>query len=132
MGINFNIASGFVTISGTPTASITTQLYIAIAVTTTGSCSNSSLLGTITVDPDDDLDLLSAVGTDAQVLCETEPITDIVYQFSGGASSATVTGLPLGLTFGISGGLLTISGTPPAVSSTTVFSYTVNTLWGNL
>ena len=82
VGINFNIASGFVTISGTPTASITTTTVYSFAVTTTGSCSNSSLLGTITVDPDDDLDLLSAVGTDAQVLCETEPITDIVYQFS--------------------------------------------------
>ena len=42
---------------------------------------------------DDELNITSAVGTDAQILCETEPLVAIVYEFSGGASSAEVTGL---------------------------------------
>ena len=35
-------------------------------------------------------------------------------RFSGGASSATVTGLPAGVTFVVAGNELTISGTPTA------------------
>ena len=54
---------------------------------------------------------------------------DIVYEFSGGATSATVTGLPAGVTFVVAGNELTISGTPigPILTQTT-FNYTVTTI----
>jgi len=39
-------------------------------------------------------------------------IDNITYQFSGGATSASVTGLPAGVTFVIAGNELTISGIP--------------------
>ena len=68
-------------------------------ITTTGKSCTGTTTGTITLDPDDDLDLISTAGTDAQILCETEPLVAIVYEFSGGATSATVTGLPAGVTF---------------------------------
>ncbi len=60
------------------------------------------------------LELISAVGTDSQVLCETDPLVDIEYEFSAGATSATVSTLPAGVTAAIVGNVLTISGTPTA------------------
>ena len=111
-GVNFSIVSSIITISGTPVDDITATTVYNYSVTTTGSCSNSSLLGSITVDPDDDLELISAVGSESQVLCETEPLVDVIYEFSAGATSATVSGLPIGVTFAIVGNVLTISGTP--------------------
>ena len=92
-GLRFQCVSNIVTISGTPADDITVTTVYNYSVTTTGSCSNSSLLGSITLEPNDDLELISAVGTESQVLCETEPLVDIVYEFSAGATSATVTRL---------------------------------------
>ena len=78
------------TISGTPTDDITTQTVYNYEITTTGSPVQYTVTGTITVDPDDDIALTSAVGTDSQVLCETDPLVAIDYEFSAGATSATV------------------------------------------
>ena len=88
------VALGIVTISGTPTVNITATTVFNYTVTTAGSPCNSLTTGTITIDPDDDLNLISTAGTEAQILCEGETIDDIIYQFSGGAISAVVTGLP--------------------------------------
>ena len=130
-GISFSVVSGIVTISGTPTDNITTTTVYNYTITTTGNCLNTSLSGTITLNPDDELDLVSTAGTDEQILCETEPLVDIVYEFSGGATSATVTGLPAGVTFVIAGNELTISGIPSApISTQQVYPYTVTTLGG--
>ena len=130
-GISFSVVSGIATISGTPIDNITTTTIYGYTITTTGSCLNTSLSGTITLNPDDELNITSAVGTDAQILCETEPLVDIVYEFSGGASSATVTGLPSGVNFVVAGNELTISGTPTApISTPQVYPYTVTTQGG--
>jgi len=67
--------------------------------------------------------LTSAAGTDAQILCQSAPITNITYSFSG--ASASVTGLPYGVTGDYNGNVFTISGTP--VASGTLFNYTVTT-----
>ena len=111
-GVSFSLVAGIITISGTPTDNITTTTVYDYTITTTGESCSGTTTGTITLDPDDDLDLISTAGTDAQILCETEPLVDIVYEFSGGATSATVTGLPAGVTFVVAGNELTISGTP--------------------
>ena len=130
-GIGFNVLNGIVTISGTPADDITATTVYNYSVTTTGSCSNSSLLGSITLEPNDDLELISAVGTESQVLCETEPLVDIGYEFSAGATSATVSTLPAGVTFAIVGNVLTISGTPTDnITTQTVYPYTITTLGG--
>ena len=60
----FECCLRYVTISGTPTDDITTQTVYNYEITTTGSPCSGTATGTITVDPDDDLDLTSAVGTD--------------------------------------------------------------------
>ncbi|MDB4590960.1 PKD domain-containing protein, partial [Flavobacteriaceae bacterium] len=130
-GLSFSVVSNIVTISGTPTVDITVTTVYNYSVTTTGSCSNSSLLGTITLEPNDDLELISVIGTDSQVLCETEPLSNIIYEFSGGATSATVTGLPAGITFVIAGNQLIISGTPTDnITNIQVYPYTISTLGG--
>ncbi|MFN9110627.1 MAG: beta strand repeat-containing protein, partial [Bacteroidota bacterium] len=60
-----------------------------------------------------------------QTVCPNASLVNITYTLAGGANSASVTGLPSGVTSGVSGGVLTISGTP-TVSGT--YNYTVNTL----
>ena len=52
------------TISGTPTDDITTQTVYNYELLPQEVHVVELLTGTITVDPDDDLDLISAVGTD--------------------------------------------------------------------
>jgi hypothetical protein len=72
--------------------------------------------------------LSSAVGTNSQALCANTLLTNIAYSISGGgATGATVSGLPTGVTFHFSGGTLTISGTPSASGT---FNYTVSTTGG--
>jgi gliding motility-associated-like protein len=71
------------------------------------------------------LDLISAVGTDDQTICENTALTDITYQLSGDATGATITGLPAGVNYTVVGTLITISGTP-TVSGT--FQYTIETI----
>ena len=128
-GIGFNVLNGIVTISGTPIVNITTSTVYSYTIATSGSPCSGTTTGTITIDPDDDLSLISAVGTDSQVLCEGDPIDSIIYQFSAGATSANITGLPLGVTFTIIGDLVTISGTPTDdITTTQVYPYTITTI----
>jgi len=126
-GVSLNVASNVARISGTPIVTITTSTVYSYTITTTGSLCSGSTTGTITIDPADDLSLISAVGTDSQVICEGDSINNIIYQFSGGATSANITGLPPGVSFAITTDLVTISGTPSAVSNPTVYTYTVTT-----
>ncbi len=55
------------------------------------------------------ISLTSAYGTDAQTVCANTAITPITYSFS--ATSASVNGLPNGITGNYSGNVFTISGT---------------------
>jgi len=73
-GISFSFIADIITISGFPTVSITSTTVYTYTITTTGSPCSGTTTGTITVNPDDDLDLISAVGTDAQELCEGDAI----------------------------------------------------------
>ena len=118
------IVGNVLTISGTPTDNITTQTTYNYTVTTIGTCADTSLSGTITVDPEGGLDLTSAAGTDAQILCENTPIIDITYDLVDGATGATVTGLPAGVSLNVASGSATISGTPTDdIIIQTVYNY---------
>ncbi|MBK7732712.1 MAG: hypothetical protein IPI37_08145 [Bacteroidales bacterium] len=97
-----------VTISGTPTSAIGSPFnYI---ITLTGGCSNITANGSITVTPDNTITLSSADGTDADSLYK-HSITPITYATTG-ATGATITGLPAGVTGSWAGNVVTISGTP--------------------
>ncbi|WP_318350657.1 Ig-like domain-containing protein [Aquipluma nitroreducens] len=66
---------------------------------------------------DGTLSLTSNTGTDAQTVCINTLITSITYAVGGGASGATVTGLPSGVTSSFNAGIVTISGSPGANST---------------
>jgi len=119
-GVSGSFAAGTFTISGTPTITGTFNY----TVTTTGTCVQAVANGTITVMSDATISLSSAIGTDAQIICQSTVITNIKYAIGGGGSGGTVSGLPAGLSVSFSAGTLTISGSP-TVSG--VFNYTVNT-----
>ncbi len=119
-GVNGNYNAGVFTISGTPTVSGTFNY----TVTTTGTCTQATVNGTITVNPAATISLTSAAGTNAQTLCVNTAITNITYSVGGGGTGAGVTGLPAGVSGNYNAGVFTISGTP-TVSGT--FNYTVTT-----
>jgi hypothetical protein len=65
--------------------------------------------------------LTSAANTNTQTVCPGIAISNITYSIVG-ATDATVSGLPTGVTFNYNNGTLTISGTPTVSGN---FSYTV-------
>ena len=131
-GANFNglpgglIASwsaNTITISGTPTPTNGTFNY---TITPTGGCQTITATGTITVTASNTLTLSSAAGTNSQSVCINNAITSVTYT-STGATNATVTGLPTGITSSWSANVLTISGTPTVAGN---YTYTVTTVGG--
>ena len=116
-GVTGAWAGNVVTISGTPTISGTFNY----TVTTTGGCPPATTTGTITVNPLNTI----APGT-SQTLCVNSPITTISLATTG-ATGATFSGLPAGVTGAWAGNVATISGTPTASGT---FNYTVTTTGG--
>ncbi|HQJ21155.1 MAG TPA: gliding motility-associated C-terminal domain-containing protein, partial [Bacteroidales bacterium] len=106
-GVAGNWAGNVVTISGTPTVSGTFNY----TVTLTGGCGTAEATGTISVTPDNTITLTSAAGTDNQTVCINTAITNITYSTTG-ATGATVTGLPTGVTGSWASDVVTISGIP--------------------
>jgi len=115
----------------TPTVSNTTIFY---AEATANTCPGSARVPvTVTVTPTNTITLTSAPTTETQTVCVGDPITDITYYTRGvtGATGATVTNLPAGVTGVFTPsttavfppeGTVTISGTPTAAGT---FNYTV-------
>ncbi|MDX9930441.1 MAG: gliding motility-associated C-terminal domain-containing protein [Bacteroidales bacterium] len=108
------------TISGTPTESGS----FTYTVTLLGGCGTVTTTGVINVTPDNTISLTSA--NDNQTVCIGTPIVNITYATTG-ATDATVTGLPLGVTGSWASDVVTISGTPTEPGS---FTYTVTLLGG--
>lgn len=119
-GVTGSFNANVFTISGTP---IVAGVH-NYTVTTTGTCEQATLSGTITVNPNGIIALVSPLNTVSQTKCLLSPITNIVYQVTGGSSSAAVTGLPAGVNGNFNSGVFTISGVP---SVTGTFNYTVTT-----
>ena len=118
---NYISASKTFSITGTPTAT-GTSVY---TVTTSGSCSVTSITGTITVNPDATIALSSASGTRNQSLCINTAITPVTYTIGGGGNGATAIGLPPG----VSGSYVSASNTFTMIGTPTVtgtYVYTVN------
>ncbi|KAB1154125.1 beta strand repeat-containing protein, partial [Flavobacterium luteum] len=110
------------TISGTPTESGT----FGYTVDLTGGCGTITATGTITVTANNTVSLSSAVGTNAQTKCINTAITTITYATTG-ATGATFSGLPAGVTGSWVGDVATISGTPTASGT---FNYTITLTGG--
>ncbi|HOK26160.1 MAG TPA: HYR domain-containing protein, partial [Bacteroidales bacterium] len=121
-GVTGNWAANVVTISGIPTASGAFNY----TVTLTGGCGSVSAGGTITVNPLNTITLTSAPATTNQTVCINTPITNITYSTTG-ATGATFSGLPAGVTGNWAANVVTISGTPTASGT---FNYTVTLTGG--
>ncbi|WP_299395356.1 hypothetical protein [uncultured Gelidibacter sp.] len=119
-GVTGTWVNNTVKISGSPTAAGTT-IY---TVTLTGGCSVEPITGTINVDPTNSFTLTSASGTDAQSVCKNTPLTDITYATTG-ATGATFSGLPAGVTGTWVNNTVKISGTPTAAVGPTPYTVTL-------
>ncbi len=116
-GVTGSWAGNVVTISGTPTVSGTFNY----TVTTTGGCPPTTTTGTITVTPQNTI----STGINESTCINT--LLPVITLNSTGATGATFSGLPSGVTGSWLGNVATISGTP-TVSGT--FNYTVATTGG--
>ncbi len=116
---------GILTISGFSTLNISAASTYTYTLTTIGANCNNEVQGTIKINPDDELMLSSTLGTDAQTVCEGEAIDDIEYTFAGGSIGASVSGLPIGVSYTVTGNKLLISGSGTDAPGT--YTYTVTT-----
>ncbi len=125
-GVTGNWAANVVTISGTP--SVTAGSPYNYTITLTGGCGAGTATGTIRVTPNNTISRTSAVGTDNQTVCVNTPITNITYATTG-ATGATITGLPTGVTGNWAANVVTISGTP-SVTAGSPYNYTITLTGG--
>jgi hypothetical protein len=116
-GVSGSWSGNTATISGTPTVSGTFNY----TVTTTGGCPPATATATITVNPQNTI----ATGVNRTVCINSSMNT--INLTTTGATGATFSGLPTGVSGSWSGNTATISGTP-TVSGT--FNYTVTTTGG--
>ncbi|SFE12071.1 beta strand repeat-containing protein, partial [Flavobacterium phragmitis] len=115
-GLTSNVSGSTVTISGTPTAGGT---YSVATTGQTTPCTAASLGGTVTINP------VHTITSGAnRSVCQNNNMTNITMTLGGGATGATVTGLPAGVIYSVSGTILTISGTPTVTGQ---FTYNVTT-----
>ncbi len=103
-----------------PTAVAVSGTYY-IKATSSDNCTAVAPV-VVVINPVDTITLTSAAGTDNQTVCVNTPIVNITYATTG-ATGATVTGLPAGVTGNWLANVITISGIP-TVSGT--FPYTIN------
>src|SRR5665213_1973634 len=129
-GVTGSWAGNVVTISGIPTTNVGTPFNYT--VTLTGGCGNAVATGSIAVTSGYTITLSSAAGTDAQATCLSKAITNITYATTG-ATGATFSGLPPGVTGSWAGNVVTISGSPTSTTGSP-FNYkvTLNGGCGNL
>jgi len=121
-GVTGSWLANVVTISGTPSATGTSNYTITL----TGGCGTTTATGSITVITNNSVTLTSGVSTNAQIVCISTPIVNITYTTTG-ATGATFSGLPTGVTGSWLANVVTISGTP---SVSGIFNYTVTLTGG--
>jgi len=118
---NWNFGSGAnpLTATGPGPHSVTYSTSGSKNVTLTitdGASDVETKAGYITVNPANTISLTSAVGTNNQTVCVNTAITNITYSTTG-ATGATFSGLPTGVTAIWSANIVTISGTPTIVGT---------------
>ena len=121
-------------ISGTPSLSISSQTIFPFGIESSGSsCITAAASGTITVNVNSDLELISSATTSSQTVCDLSPISRIEYEVSQGATGATISWSPyvpsgINWNFDSTNNLFYIEGTPDLNSGPTeIYSYTVST-----
>ena len=122
-------ASGTGNIPTFTSSTVSTQQTATISVTATQSgCTGPVTNFTITINPLNTISLTSTLGTDAQTVCNNSPISDIYYATTG-ATGATFSGLPTGVSGNWNNNIITISGTPTTANNTP-YTYTITLTGG--
>ena len=139
VSVNFDSVAQSVTISTpiAPSLNVTQTTVYTYQINLIGSiygCTDTPtpIQGTITVSPIDQISHIITSGSQTQDICVTGnplAIVPIEYQLSGGATDATVTGLPPGITGNLTvSNTILISGTATQIpSSTFTYNYQVVT-----
>ena len=125
-GVSGIWSTNIATISGTPTVTGTFNYTILL----TGGCGNTTATGSISSTPNNTITLSSFAGSDNQTNCTNTLITPITYSTLG-ATGATFSGLPAGVSGAWSANIVTISGTP-TVAGTYNYIVTLNGGCGNI
>ncbi|MBZ4035596.1 T9SS sorting signal type C domain-containing protein [Flavobacterium sp. 17A] len=117
-----NANSSATTNSYTPSSATSGTLYYYAIVTNSNNCTTTSAVsGAITVNPVHTISATTAVN---QTVCQNSAMSNITFTLGGGATNATVSNLPPGVSYSVSGNTLTISGTPTVID---VYSYSITT-----
>jgi CHRD domain/HYR domain len=114
-------------VSGLAVGSLNSPNAVRYTVTDGNGC-QTTRNRSVDVIPAHSIALTSANAT--QTVCKFTPIDPIIYTLSGGATNATVTGLPSGVTASVSSNILTISGTPttpPSGATGGSYPFTIST-----
>jgi gliding motility-associated-like protein len=119
-------ADSIVTISGSPSVTSITPFQYDIQLI--GGCGNATAKGTIDVISSNVITLTSGSGSDQQQVCEGYAIAPITYTTKG-ATGATFSGLPTGVTGTWSNNQISISGAP-SPSSAVPYTYTITITGG--
>lgn len=123
-GLTGSLSGNTFTIVGN---SAVTGLHNFTVSTTGGGCPTVSLNGSVTVATAPTLTLSSALTTDTQSVCLNAGITTITYNFSGGATNVSITGLPANVFFATSSASVSVSGSPSVVGQ---FNFIIETIGG--
>ena len=110
------------TISGTPTVAGN----FTYTITLTGGCEVITKTGTLVVSPNNTVTLSSGLNSNVKEVCVGATLTNIKYTTKG-ATGATYTGLPAGVTGGFASDTITLKGIPTAAG---VYPYTVTATGG--
>jgi gliding motility-associated-like protein len=113
-GLSLVSQNDSIIISGTPTV---IGMFPFTAHTIGTSCQADSSYGMFTIQDTSGLVLVS--GSNAQTVSINQAIVSIVYNLTGSATNAVVSGLPAGVTAIVSGGTVTISGNPSVLGLAT-------------
>ncbi len=106
---------------------VTSQQVATISVTATKSgCTGPAQTFTITINPLNTITLTSPIGTDDQKICKGNSIDDIYYSTTG-ATDASFTGLPTGITGSWTSNVIKISGSSSVISNS---PYTISLIGG--
>ncbi|PXY44564.1 hypothetical protein DMB68_13945 [Flavobacterium hydrophilum] len=124
----FSVWTDILSATGTTyTSGILSQTTQFRAVVKNGVCNEqNSAFTTVTVNPVNAITLSSVVGTDVQSVCRNTAITNITYNTTG-ATGASFSGLPSGVSGGWAGNVVTISGIPTATGT---FNYEITLTGG--
>jgi hypothetical protein len=132
LGIASQLTANSLTISGALLEDVTATTTYSYTITSSNSgvcASNTTVSGTLTLNPKPNITLIPSGGQSNQLICEGDAITDIVYELSNGGNSFSIdwNSLPNGIItqYDAAASRVTISGVVQNINSDTSFTYTL-------